>query len=166
MTGVKTPEDGTDAANKEYVDDVLETRPLIFSMDLSDGKSNAYIITNILNGLGGSAPSYPIQGLAEDPTTATARGRTPLYRNGITARILCTILSNSTTSLDLNPLLAAGKVTAPFLTDLSGSSSPAVTNYSIGPASVPPSPISTTRIVKVFAIVSGSWSHIEDINVS
>jgi hypothetical protein len=166
ITGLETPVDGTDAANKEYVDDVLETRPLIFSMDLSDGKSNAYIITNILNGLGGAAPSYPIQGLAEDPTTAIARGRTPLYRNGITARILCTILSNSTTSLDLNPLLAAGKSTSPFLTNLSGGAAPAVTNYSIGPATVPPSPISTTRIIKVFRINSGSWSHVEDINVS
>lgn len=165
ITGMADPTADQDATTKYYVDQKMETRDIVFSMDLSDGKSNGYIITNILNGLGGAAPTYPVQGLAEDPVTATARGRTPQYRIGTKARILCTILSNSPTPLDINPLKSITQ--QPFLTDLGGSTANALTNVSFGTASVSAQPISTTRIIKVFEISgSGVWSHMTDIFVS
>jgi hypothetical protein len=152
ITGVATPTIGTDAANKEYVDDKTESRDIIFSMDLSDGKSNSYIITNILNG-----PNISNPGLAEDIATATARLNTPQYRNGTNVRILCTLLSNSTTSLDINSLPPSVS-TGAFLTTLGGSTSLAVTNISFPTATIVAPSVSTTRIIKVFRMISNSWT--------
>jgi len=160
ITGLADPTSAQDAATKEYVDDTIETREIVFSMDLSDGKPNNYIIQNILNGPGGTAPLYLDQGLAEDPNTATARNRTPRYRNGTRATILCTIASNSTTSLDLNPLLSAGLTFGTFNTPTG--TGPAVINSSIGVATVSAPSISLTRVIKRFQISGGAWSHISD----
>jgi len=156
ITGLANPTSAQDAATKEYVDDKTETRDIVFSMDLSDGKSNNYIIQNILNGPGGPAPTYLNRGLAEDIATATARNRTPLYRNGTVARILCTILNNSPTSLDINPL--RNTTAAQFLTDTGGSTSPALTNIAFSSATISAPVVSTTRIIKTFIIVAGSWT--------
>jgi hypothetical protein len=109
---VADPTDPQDAATKEYVDDTIETRAIVLSMDLSDGKPNAWIVTNILNNI---AP------VSE-------------YRLGTIARILCTSLNNSTTSLDIDPLVSESK--SPFLTDVYGSTAPAVYNVSVGVATV------------------------------
>ncbi len=155
ITGMADPTQDQDATTKYYVDQKMETRDLMFSIDLSDGKPNSYIVNNILNGPGGPAPLYPDQGLAEDIVTATARNRTPQYRDGTVARILCTILSNSTTSLDINPLKS--ETASPFLTDLLGSTSPALTTVSFSPATISPASVSAIRIIKTFQIVSGSW---------
>lgn len=138
ITGMADPVDQQDAATKEYVDDVIETRNLLFSMDLSDGKPNSYIITNILSNL---AP-------------------TAYYRVGTVARILCTSLTNNTTTLDLNSLLAAGKSTATFNTPTGTAA--AVTNYSIGTATVSASSITTTRIIKEFYLGAGGWVWVSD----
>lgn len=132
-----------DAATREYVDDVVETRSLAFSMDLTDGKPNSYIITNILDNL---AP----------PTE---------YRDGTIVRILCTILTNGSTSLDINPLISAGTSKSNFLTDLSGSSSPAVTNISVAPATVLAPAITTTRIIKEFQLLLGIWTFVRDVSL-
>ena len=156
ITGLADPVNPQDSATKEYSDNKIETRDIVFSMDLSDGKPNSYIINNILNGPGGPGPAYLDQGLAEDIVTATARNRTPLYRNGTVARILCTIISNSTTSLDINPLKSESS--APFLTDLLGSTSPALTSVSFSSATISAASVSTIRIIKTFQIVSGSWA--------
>lgn len=156
ITGMADPLAAQDAATKEYTDNKAETRDIVFSMDLSDGKSNNYVINNILNGPGGSAPTYPDQGLAEDIVTATARNRTPLYRNGTKARILCTIISNSSTSLDINPLRSTSS--QQFLTDLGGSTAPGLTNISFGAATIAAPTVATTRIIKTFIIVAGSWT--------
>ncbi len=134
ITGLADPTLAQDAATKEYVDNRIESRALIFSMDLSDGKSNSYIITNILNSL---AP------VAE-------------YRNGAVAKILCTVLSNSTVSLDINPLKSQSFTT--FLTDLVGGSAPGVTNVSFSTATVSSPSITTTRIIKTFSVVAGAWT--------
>jgi hypothetical protein len=130
ITDMADPVDQQDAATKEYVDDTIETRAIVLSMDLSDGKPNSYIVTNVLNKI---AP------VAE-------------YRLGTLARILCTSLNNSTTSLDIDPLVSETK--SPFLTDVSGSTAPAVVNVTMGVATVAAPTITTTRIIKVFRIES------------
>lgn len=138
ITGLLDPSGPQDAATKEYVDNTIETRSLVFSMDLSDGKSNTYIINNILNNL---AP------VAE-------------YRDGTVARILCTILNNNSSIFEINPLRSLS--TTPFLTDLVGGSASGVTNVSFSTATVPAQAISTTRIIKTFNITVGVWTWVAD----
>ena len=135
ITGMADPTSAQDAATKEYVDDTIESRAVIFSMDLSDGKSNTYIISNILNNIAPAAD----------------------YRQGTYARILCTLLSNSATSLDINSLPPSLSTNA-FLTTLGGSTSLAVTNISFPTATIAAQSVSTTRIIKVFQIVAGVWT--------
>jgi hypothetical protein len=113
-------------------------------MDLSDGKSNDYIITNILNQM---APPQSITG-----TTIS------LYKNGTIAKILCTLISNSTTSLDINAVKTQSA--SSFLTDLAGSASPALTNVSFTSATIPAPSVTTTRIIKTFIIQAGVWVHV------
>ena len=138
ITGLADPTSAQDAATKEYVDNTIETRSLAFSMDLTDGKPNSYIINQILNNL---AP------VAE-------------YRDGTIARILCTYLTNSTTSLDINPLVSES--TSPFLTDLAGSTANAVVNVSVSTATVSAPAITTTRIIKEFQLLAGAWTWTND----
>lgn len=139
ITGLADPTSAQDAATKEYVDNTIELRSLAFSMDLSDGKSNTYIISNILNNL---AP------VSE-------------YRNGTVARILCTLISNSSSSLDINALPPSVS-TAPFLINLGGGSASAVTNISFPIATIAGQSVSTTRIIKVFTIVASVWTWTSD----
>jgi hypothetical protein len=133
-----------DAATRAYVDDKVELRPILLSMDLSDGKSNDYIIANILNQM---APPQSVTG-------ATIS----FYKNGTIAKILCTLISNSTTSVDINAV--KNQSSAPFLTDIMGSTSPALTNVSFTTATVAAPSISTTRIIKTFIIEAGVWKHV------
>lgn len=135
ITGMADPTSAQDAATKEYVDNTIETRSIGFSMDLTDGKPNSYIITNVLN-------------ILHPPGE---------YRTGTIARILCTLVSASSTSLDINALPPALS-TAAFITDhLTGASSNAVTNISFPPATIAAAAISTSRIVKVFTLSAGAW---------
>lgn len=136
ITGLANPTSAQDAATKDYVDDTVETRALAFSIDLSDAKPNSYIITNILNNL---APVGD-------------------FRNGTVARVLCNILNNSPTSLDINPLLSQS--TATFNTPTG--TAPAVTNVSVSVATVSGSSVSTTRIIKEFQLLGGAWSFVSD----
>lgn len=138
ITGMADPTSAQDAATKEYVDNTVETRPLVFSMDLSDGKSNSYIITNILNNLA------PVSD----------------YRDGTVAKILCTIVSNSSSSLEINPLRSFSYGT--FATDLVGGTASAVTNLSFTTATLPAQSISTTRIIKEFTLQVGVWTWSSD----
>lgn len=133
------PVDQQDAATKEYVDQVAETRPIVLSMDLSDGKPNSYIITNILDNI--APPSE--------------------YRDGTYARILCTQLNNSSVTVDINALLSTP--TSSFLTSLAPTSAPAVTSVSSAPASVPGQTISTTREVREFQLLVGAWTYVRTI---
>jgi hypothetical protein len=135
ITGLANPTSAQDAATKEYTDNRIESRPLIFSIDLSDGKSNTYIVTNILNNL---AP------VGE-------------YRSGTYARILCSLISNNAQSLEINSLPPALS-TAAFLTNLSGSTSLAITNISFPTATISAASVSVTRIIKLFQIVGGVWA--------
>jgi hypothetical protein len=141
-----------DAATRAYVDNKVELRPILFSMDLSDGKSNDYIIANILNQM---APPQSVTG-------ATISS----YKNGTIAKILCTLISNSTTSVDINSV--KNQNTAPFLTDIAGSTSPALTNVSFTTATIPAPSVAITRIIKTFIIEAGAWRHVPspgDINL-
>jgi hypothetical protein len=135
ITGMADPISAQDAATKEYADNKVESRPLIFSIDLSDGKSNTYIITNILNNI---AP------VGE-------------YRSGTYARVLCSLINNNAQSLDINALPPAFS-TGAFLTNLSGASSLAITNVSFPTATISAAGVSVTRIIKLFQIVSGVWA--------
>ena len=135
ITGMADPTSAQDAATKEYTDNRIESRPLIFSIDISDGKSNVYIVANILNNL---AP------VAE-------------YRSGTYARILCSLISNNAQSLEINSL-PPSLSTAAFLTNLSGSSSLAITNISFPTATISAASVSVTRIIKLFQIVGGVWA--------
>lgn len=125
--------DLTELTTKKYVNNLVRARSLVFSMDLTDGKPNSYIITNILNALAPPAE----------------------FRNGTVARILCTILTNSSTSLDINSLV--NESTSPFLINLSGTTAPAVTNVSVSTATVDGATITTTRIIKEFQLIAGAW---------
>lgn len=157
ITGLSDPTDPQDASTKEYVDNVAESRDIVFSMDLTDGKSNSWIIDYILNG-DSVGPAYLEQGLAEDPVTAAARGRTSAYRAGTKARILCTILTNANTTLNINALPPA-LTTSAFLTTIGGSTAQALTNISFPPAVISAPAISTTRIIKLFYInLTGNWA--------
>ena len=142
ITGMQDPVSAQDAATKEYADNKVESRPLIFAIDLSDGKSNSYIIANILNNL---AP------VSE-------------YRAGTYARILCNLISNNAQSLDINSLPPAFS-TAAFLTNLAGASSLAITNISFPSASIAAASVSVTRIIKEFQIVGGVWAWQSDLSL-
>jgi hypothetical protein len=135
ITGMADPTSAQDASTKEYVDNKVEARTLVFSIDLSDGKSNTYIITNILNNL---AP------VAE-------------FRAGTYARVLCNLISNNAQNLDINALPPAFS-TSPFLINLGGGTAPALTNISFPLATIAAASVSTTRIIKTFQIVGGVWA--------
>jgi hypothetical protein len=139
ITGLADPINEQDSANKEYVDKRVEARSLVFSMDLSDGKSNAYIRENILNNI---AP--PVE-----------------FRNGTIVRILCTLISNAASLLDINGLPPAVSKSA-FLIDTIGNTAPAMTNISFPTAIIPGSSVSTTRIIKQFTLIAGIWTHQSD----
>jgi hypothetical protein len=135
ITGMADPTSAQDAATKEYVDSTIESRSIGFSMDLTDGKPNSYIITNVLN-------------ILHPPAE---------YRTGTVARILCTLSSASSTDLDINALPPSLSTSA-FITDhLTGASANAVTNISFPPATIAAASLSTSRIIKVFTLSAGEW---------
>jgi hypothetical protein len=135
ITGLANPASAQDAATKEYVDDELRTRSLLFSIDVSDGISNSSIAT-ILTSM---AP--PVE-----------------YRNGTIARLLCTTLSNSPSSVNLNPLLVLDNSTEFRTAD--GGTAFAVTNVAFNSVSVPAPILSISRVVKTFQLVAGAWTFI------
>jgi hypothetical protein len=61
--------------------------------------------------------------------------------------------------------LPPGIGTNPFLTDLSGSSSLAITSISFPTATIPAASISTTRIIKTFQIVANVWTWQSDLSL-
>lgn len=135
ITGLANPASAQDAATKEYVDNELRTRSLLFSIDVSDGISNSSIAT-ILTSM---AP--PVE-----------------YRNGTIARLLCTTLSNSPSSVNLNPLLVLDNSTEFRTAD--GGTAFAVTNVAFNSVSVPAPILSISRVVKTFQLVAGAWTFI------
>ena len=133
ITGMSSPIDSTDAANKDYVDTVVESRNIFLTMDITDGISNS----GIANFLQQVAPANE-------------------YRPGTLARVLCTAFSNSTTTLDINPLIDASK----GLFNTPTGTAEAVTDVAISTATVSAPTISVTRIVKTFQVSGGVWTFI------
>jgi hypothetical protein len=139
IKSIADPTDAQDAATKNYVDTYVRSRTLVFSIDLSDGKPNVYIINEILNNL---APPGNFELLTE-------------------ARILCNILSNAGTSLNINAL--RNPTSANFLTDISGSSQSGLTGLAFNTAVITGQPINVTREVRVFILKAGGWDWDETI---
>jgi hypothetical protein len=128
----------TDAASVGYVNYAIESNTIVFSMDLTDGKNNTYIRTQILNNLVPPAE----------------------HREGTRARILCTVLNVASTSINLGPTFTAGAgytLGGPF--DVTGGgSAPAVTAISVGSVTVPSPGVTTSREIRRFVILSGVWT--------
>jgi hypothetical protein len=108
----------------------LYSRSIVLSMDISDGISNSGIITYLSQ----------IAPVSE-------------YTNGTTARILCTSITNSSTTVLVNAAL--NKTTASFLQSTT-TSALALTDVTVTDPSVTPT-ILVTRSVKTFQISGGSW---------
>jgi hypothetical protein len=73
--------------------------------------------------------------------------------------MLCSILSNSSTSVDLNSLI--NQSTSIFSTPSSGTAS-AVTNVALSQALLPGATVAVTRLIKIFEMINGSWSFVSD----
>ena len=130
ISNVSDPTATQDAATKGYVDDTVESRSLAFTMDISDGIANSGI----------AALLEQIAPVAE-------------YRNGTIARILCSFAVNSTTSLEINPLLSTSSTE--FVTPTGTAFG--LNNVSFSTATINAPNISISRTVKTFQIISSAW---------
>ena len=121
----------SEATNKKYVLNVVRTRSLVFSIDVSD---------------------FPTDG--DIAIILTSLAPVNEYENGTLARILCTRLTNisstATTSL-------GAPSTAEFVTPTGTAF--AITNQTIvSPIAVGAQPISVFRTVKTFILQAGVWT--------
>jgi len=124
----------SESVNKRYMLNTVRTRSIVLSMDISDGISN-----------GG------IAGLL----TQIAPPRE--FENGTRARILCSFLSASSSTLNINPLVSLPN-TGTFVTP-SGTAQ-AVTSVTFSTATIPAPIITPTRVVKEFVLQSGVWTFV------
>jgi hypothetical protein len=125
----------SEAVSKRYVLNLARRRPLVLSLDITDAPSNAAI--SLL--LAQVAPPNE-------------------YENGTVARVLCSSLANSTSTLNINPLL--NKVNNVVYNTPTGTNFP-LQDISVSPAIVPAQAISVFRVVKTFELVAGSWSFVQ-----
>jgi hypothetical protein len=130
IIGLANPTNLQDAATKDYVDRTVQSRNIVLSLDISDGISNSGIASLL-------------QQIA--PVSD--------YRPGTEAKILCTFISNSTTSLDINPLVTKNTELFNQPTGLAE----AVTDFTFATATLSAPSVSVIRIVKTFRISGGAW---------
>lgn len=124
-------EELSESTSKKYVLNVVRTRSLVFSMDITDGLSNSGIAALLAQ----LAPPNE-------------------YEEGTTARILCTTLSNSSTVLNINSLL--NKDRSVEYNTPTGTNFP-LHDLTVSNATISPPSIAITRIVKTFEIVNAIW---------
>jgi hypothetical protein len=136
IRGMGEPTDTQDATTKNYVDTQLRGRSLAFSFDISDGISNS--------------------GIEVWLTKTAPPGE---YANGTIARLMCTSLANTNTIINMNSFLTES--TGTFNTP-SGVGS-ALIDVNFSPVIVPAPSIIITRVVKVFEIIGGAWTHTGDL---
>ncbi len=133
IIGMADPTSAQDATTKNYVDTLVKSKNLSFSIDISDGISNSEIAVYLSQ----------IAPVAE-------------HASGTLARILCSTATISTRTVDINPLLT---LTTAVFNQPSGTAN-AVTNVSVATATVPSPTVSVNRVVKTFQIVGGAWAFI------
>jgi hypothetical protein len=124
----------SETVNKQYMLNNVRTRSIVLSMDISDGISNggiAALLTQI-------APPRE-------------------FENGTRARILCSFLSASSSTLNINTLVNTS--TATFVTP-SGSAPAVIEPVAFSTATIPAPTITPTRVVKEFALQSGVWTFV------
>ena len=123
----------SEATNKKYVLNVVRTRSLAFSIDVSDFITDGDIAVIL-----------------------TSLAPVDEYENGTRARILCTRLTNLDVSATTS-LAAPG--TAEFVTPTGTAF--AITSQAItSPITVPAQTISVYRVVKLFQLQAGTWTFI------
>ena len=131
---VLSPTELSEATTKKYVSNLVRTRSIVLSLDITDSPTNAAIATLLTQ----IAPP------AE-------------YENGTIARLLCSSLTNSTTSLNINALLAKNN-TVEYSTP-TGTGFP-LQDVAVSTATVSAPSISVFRVVKTFELQAGAWAFV------
>lgn len=124
----------SEATTKKYVTNLVRTRSIVLSLDITDSPTNsaiAVLLTQI-------APP------AE-------------YENGTIARLLCSSLTNSTTSLNINALLTKNN-TVEYNTP-TGTGFP-LQDVAVSTATISAPSISVFRVVKTFELQAGAWAFV------
>jgi len=121
----------SEAASKKYTLNFVRRRSIVLSLDITDAPSNAAIALLLTQ----VAPPNE-------------------FEPGTIARILCSSLSNSTATLNINPAL--NKVNNVEYNTPSGTNFP-LQDVSVNPVVVSPQAISVFRVVKTYELVVGSW---------
>ena len=129
-----TTDELTQAVNKKYLLNNVRTRPIVFSINVTDGIANTEV-AEILTML---APPNE-------------------YEPGTIARILCTSEVNTAVTVNLQQLLDKNRSIAYNTAD--GVGHP-LTDVNISPVTVPPQPVSVSRVVKTFELVAGYWTFV------
>ena len=124
----------SEATTKKYVSNLVRTRSIVLSLDITDSPTNAAI----------AALLTQIAPPAE-------------YENGTVARLLCSSLTNSTTSLNINALLAKNN-TVEYSTP-TGTGFP-LQDVAVSTATVSAPSISVFRVVKTFELQAGAWAFV------
>jgi hypothetical protein len=133
ITEIGEPVGISDAATKNYVDVQIKAKPLALSMDISDGRTNDQIASDL----------QLIAPVDE-------------YDNGTVARILCTIVSEVRPTLDLNGYI--NKSPATFNTP-SGTGL-ALIDVTFSTVSIPTPAYNISRIVKTYQIIANAWTFV------
>jgi hypothetical protein len=121
----------SEATTKKYVTNLVRTRSIVLSLDITDSPTNAAIAVLLTQ----IAPPDE-------------------FENGTKARILCSSLTNSTTFLDINSLLVKNN-TVEYSKPV-GTGFP-LQDIAVSSATVTAPSISVFRTVKTFEIQAGVW---------
>lgn len=126
--------ENTEATTKRYVTNLVRRRSIVLSIDTSDSPSNSSIAVLLAQ----LAPPNE-------------------YENGTIARLLCTSITNSTSSVNLTSSLT--KVNDVEYVTPTGTNFP-LQDIAFSSAVIPAQLVNVTRIVKTFELVAGTWAFI------